>query len=92
MLRQELLDDVPRLLGEEVLWRTEFAHERKDYLCRTRQEPVMRQTRRLITYRITLVKEECVLPLWEQLRRLGLGGPPRRSVTVLPLELLRGFA
>ena len=33
-----------------------------------------------------------IMPLREQLRRLGLGGPPPRSVSVLPLELLRGFA
>ena len=40
--------DVPRLLGEEALWRSEFSHERADFLCRTRQVPVMRQTWRPI--------------------------------------------
>ena len=51
--------DVPRLLGEEALWRSEFSHERADFLCRTRQVPVMRQTWRLITHCSIVEKEEC---------------------------------
>ena len=50
--------DVPRLPGEEALWRSEFSHDRADF-CRTRQVPVMRQTWRLITHHRIVEKEEC---------------------------------